>query len=161
MAHGMIHCPACGTEIPQRSNPFPTVDCLIRYPDPAGVMGLVLIERGNPPPGWAIPGGFVEYGESVEDAVRREMMEETGLELEDLEQFHVYSDPDRDPRFHTICAVFLARGRGDLHAGDDAASARVFPLDGLPEVSELAFDHHSILTDYLAWREQGPAGADE
>ena len=124
---GIVVCPACGTEIPQRINPFPTVDCLIRYPDEEGVMGVVLIKRLNPPPGWAIPGGFVDYGESVEDAVRREMKEETNLELEELEQFHVYSDPERDPRFHSICTVFLARGVGELQAGDDAGEARPGP----------------------------------
>lgn len=149
---GVVVCPDCGAEIPQRINPFPTVDCLIRYPDDEGEMGVVLVKRLNPPPGWAIPGGFVDYGESVEDAVRREMKEETDLELEDLEQFHVYSDPDRDPRFHTICTVFLARGVGELKAGDDAGEARVVRLDDLPPPEELAFDHHAILSDYAAWR---------
>ncbi|MFO7767998.1 MAG: NUDIX hydrolase [bacterium] len=149
---GTVECPECGAEVPQRRNPFPTVDCLIRRKTGEGAPGVVLIRRKNPPEGWAIPGGFVDYGESVEDAVRREMKEETDLELEELEQFHVYSAPDRDPRFHTICTVFLARGVGELQAGDDAADARVFPLDGLPPAAELAFDHHAILTDYLEWR---------
>jgi ADP-ribose pyrophosphatase YjhB (NUDIX family) len=97
----------------------------------------------------------VDYGESIEDAVRREMKEETNLDLEELEQFHVYSDPDRDPRFHTICTVFLARGVGELQAGDDAGEARTFPLDEIPDEGELAFDHHRIISDYLDWRE-GP-----
>jgi len=100
-----------------------------------------------------IPGGFMDYDESVEDAVRREMKEETNLDLEDLEQFGVYSEPDRDPRFHTICTVFVARGKGDLRAGDDAGDARVFGPDELPPPGELAFDHHHILTDYLARRD--------
>ena len=150
---GFAVCPKCGEEIPLRSNPFPTVDCLIRYPDEGGEEGIVLIRRRNPPEGWAIPGGFVDYGESVEDAVRREMKEETNLELEDLEQFHVYSDPNRDPRSHTICTVFLARGRGELRAGDDAGDARVFGPDDLPPAAELAFDHHRILNDYLVQRD--------
>ena len=152
---GSIICPDCGAEIPNRTNPFPTVDCLIRFPAEDGRPGLVLIRRKNPPPGWAIPGGFVDYGESIEAAVRREMKEETSLDLAELEQFHVYSDPDRDPRFHTICTLFLARGVGELQAGDDADEARVFPLDRIHEAGELAFDHHRIISDYLAWRE-GP-----
>jgi 8-oxo-dGTP diphosphatase len=149
---GVVVCPACGTEVPLRAHPFPTVDCLIRYPDSGGEMGVVLIRRRNPPPGWAIPGGFVDYGESVEAAVRREMKEETNLDLAELEQFHVYSDPDRDPRFHTICTVFLARGVGELRAGDDAGEARVVRLDDLPPPEELAFDHHRILSEYADWR---------
>jgi 8-oxo-dGTP diphosphatase len=145
---GVVRCPKCGEEIPLRSHPFPTVDCLITFKAEDGTEGVVLIRRRNPPEGWAIPGGFVDYGESVEDAVRREMKEETNLELDGLELFGVYSDPDRDPRFHTICAVFTARGRGELKAGDDAGDARVCALDALPAPEELAFDHHRILNDY-------------
>ena len=152
---GTVNCPGCGREIPLRVSPFPTVDCLIRRPTEEGKQGVVLIRRKNPPEGWAIPGGFVDYGESVEDAVRREMKEETNLDLEELEQFHVYSDPERDPRFHTICTLFLARGVGELRAGDDAGDARVFPLDALPPAGDLAFDHHRILNDYLS-RRDGP-----
>jgi 8-oxo-dGTP diphosphatase len=154
---GAIVCPGCGAEIPLRAHPFPTVDCLIRYPDTSGEMGVVLVRRRNPPPGWAIPGGFVDYGESVEAAVRREMKEETNLELAELEQFHVYSDPDRDPRFHTIGTVFLARGVGELRAGDDAGEAKVVRLEELPPPEEIAFDHHRILSEYAAWRR----GSDE
>jgi len=124
--------------------PFVTVDALI---ETAG--GVVLIERRNPPLGFALPGGFVDYGESLEDAVRREAREETGLELQDLRQFHTYSDPRRDARFHTITTVFCARAEGQPKAGDDAAAARVVPvseLEGLP----LAFDHGQVLRE---WRE--------
>ena len=123
-------------------NPVPTVDIIIEYGD-----GIVLIERKNPPHGWALPGGFIDYGESAEAAAVREAREETGLELSDLRQFHVYSDPGRDSRMHTITTVFTAQGKGDLVAADDAASARVFQSDRLPE--EMAFDHRGILGDYL------------
>ncbi|OPZ91984.1 MAG: O-acetyl-ADP-ribose deacetylase [candidate division TA06 bacterium ADurb.Bin417] len=122
--------------------PIPTVDAVI---ETAG--GIVLIERKNPPYGWALPGGFVDWGESLEAAVRREAMEETGLELEELRQFHTYSEPGRDPRFHTITTVFSARGRGEPVARDDAAGIAIFPPDRLPE--KMAFDHRRILRDYL------------
>ncbi|RKX71486.1 NUDIX hydrolase [candidate division WOR-3 bacterium] len=122
-------------------NPIPTVDAIIRYGD-----GIVLIRRKNPPYGWALPGGFVNYGETVEDAVIREAKEETGLDLIDLRQFRVYSDPDRDPRHHTISVVFIAKGKGELRGGDDAREARIFRLDQLP--SDIAFDHRKIIEDY-------------
>lgn len=93
-----------------------------------------------------MPGGFVDYGETVEHAVMREVREETGLDLEDLKQFHVYSDPDRDPRHHTLSVVFTAKGKGDLQGGDDAELARVFSLDNLPD--DIAFDHRKIIEDY-------------
>lgn len=118
------------------------VDCIIL------VSGKVLlIRRKNPPLGWALPGGFVDYGETVEDAVRREMKEETGLELENLRQFRVYSDPGRDPRCHCVSVVFSAEGRGEPRAGDDAAEFRLVSLGSIPE-SELVFDHAKILADY-------------
>ncbi|MGO9309015.1 MAG: NUDIX domain-containing protein [Spirochaetia bacterium] len=122
--------------------PFVTVDVIIRVP-----AGVVLIERSNPPLGFALPGGFVDYGESLEEAVRREAREETGLDLLDLEQFHTYSDPSRDPRFHTITTVFSARAEGNPRAGDDAAAARVVPPDEISGLS-FAFDHARVLEEW-------------
>jgi ADP-ribose pyrophosphatase YjhB (NUDIX family) len=118
------------------------VDCIILVDG-----RVLLIHRRNPPHGWALPGGFVEYGETVEDAVRREMKEETGLSLEDLMQFRVYSDPSRDPRGHVVSVVFTARGVGKPEAGDDADRYRLIDLNALPE-SELVFDHAQILRDF-------------
>jgi 8-oxo-dGTP diphosphatase len=126
-------------------NPFPTVDILIEYQG-----GIVLIRRRNPPYGWAIPGGFVDYGESLEYAAVREAKEETGLEAELVRQFHAYSAPGRDPRVHTISVVFIATGKGNLKAADDAADAAVFSKDNLPR--EIAFDHREILEDYFSGR---------
>jgi 8-oxo-dGTP diphosphatase len=122
--------------------PFVTVDAIIEV---AG--GLVLVERSNPPLGFALPGGFVDYGESLEEAVTREAREETGLVLKDLEQFHTYSDPRRDPRFHTITTVFSAKADGLPHAGDDAAAVRVVPVSGIGGLS-FAFDHKAVLQDW-------------
>ena len=118
------------------------VDCIIL------VEGRVLlIHRRNPPLGWALPGGFVEYGETVEDAVRREMKEETGLELAELRQFRVYSDPARDPRGHVVSVVFAARGLGKPEAGDDADRYRLVDLHDISG-SDLVFDHAQILRDF-------------
>ncbi len=129
--------------------PFVTVDAIIQV---AG--GVVLIERSNPPLGFALPGGFVDYGESLEEAVVREAREETGLALKELEQFHTYSDPRRDPRFHTITTVFSARAEGTPRAGDDAAAARVVPASELGGLS-FAFDHREVL---LQWAEKRGGG---
>ena len=123
-------------------NPVPTVDLLIET-RPGTV---VLVRRRNPPHGWALPGGFVDYGETLETAAVREAKEETGLDVELLRQFHSYSDPARDPRQHTITTVFVARATGEPIGGDDAAEARAFALDALPE--PLVFDHHAILEDW-------------
>jgi 8-oxo-dGTP diphosphatase len=122
------------------------VDIIIEYQD----QGLVLIERQKPPYGWALPGGFVEYGESLEEAAAREAKEETGLRVRLLGQFHAYSDPQRDPRQHVITMVFVARGTGSPQAASDARSVDVFSWDELP--ANLAFDHARILQDYLKVR---------
>ena len=115
--------------------------------------GIVLVRRKHPPPGWALPGGFVESGESVAVAARRELREETGLDVELTELFHVYADPARDPRGPTLSVVFIGRARGIPVGADDAAEARVFPLDALP--APLAFDHGLILADYRRYRREG------
>jgi 8-oxo-dGTP diphosphatase len=115
--------------------------------------GVVLVRRRNPPPGWALPGGFVDYGETVETAAVREAREETGLAVDLVELFQVYSDPNRDPRRHTISTVFIARAEGSPTAGDDAAEACVFTPDRLP--GEFAFDHAQILADYFTYKRTG------
>lgn len=137
-----LTCPVCGNEVLKYNNPFPTVDVLISYQG-----GVVLIERNNPPAGWAIPGGFIEYGESAEETAVREMREETNLELENLQLFTVRSAPHRDPRFHTVTVVFTAEGVGELKAGDDAGDARVYTRDSLPDT--IAFDHREVLQLYF------------
>ncbi len=123
-------------------NPFPTVDIIIEING-----GIVLIERKNPPHGWAMPGGFVDYGESLEDSAMREAKEETSLDVDLTEQFHTYSDPNRDPRHHTITTVFIAKATGTPRAQDDAKSLGIFTEDTLPQ--PLAFDHAKILDDYF------------
>jgi 8-oxo-dGTP diphosphatase len=140
-----LTCPACGATVSKYRNPFVTVDVIIHDGNQ-----VILIERRNPPSGWALPGGFVDYGESLETAVTREAREETGLALIGLKQFRAYSEPTRDPRQHNIAVVFTARGAGTLHAGDDAKAARWFSLDALP--TPLCFDHGKILADFQADR---------
>ncbi|UCD16158.1 MAG: NUDIX hydrolase [Candidatus Omnitrophota bacterium] len=124
------------------SGPFITVDAVIEY---AG--GIVMVERSNPPFGWALPGGFVDYGESVETAVVRETKEETNLDFLDFKQWKVYSDPDRDPRFHTISVVFIGKGKGELRAASDAKDVKVFELGVLPQ--KIPFDHRKVIEDYI------------
>ncbi|MCP6762625.1 MAG: NUDIX hydrolase [Fischerella sp. CENA71] len=133
-------------------NPIPTVDIIIELLDRPH-RPIVLIERHNPPLGWAIPGGFVDYGETVEAAARREALEETGLEVELIEQFHVYSDPTRDRRKHTISIVFLATAKGEPQAGDDAKGIEIFESWRVPD--NLCFDHDTILRDYWRYRHYG------
>lgn len=135
-----MKCPNCRQDIKPR-NPYPTVDIIIEIG-----AEIVLIERRNHPPGWALPGGFVDYGESYETAAAREAFEETGLKITNLRQFHTYSEPGRDPRFHTASTVFIATAEGHPVAGDDAGKAELFRKDNLPE---LAFDHSRILADYF------------
>ncbi|HDY70115.1 MAG TPA: NUDIX hydrolase [Nitrospirae bacterium] len=126
-------------------NPFLTVDVII---ETGG--GIVLIKRKNPPFGWAIPGGFVDYGETIEDAVRREAKEETGLDIDHVKQFHTYSDPKRDLRHHTVTVMFIATASGTPKAGDDAGKAEIFTRETLPE--KIAFDHRQILEDDFSGR---------
>ncbi len=114
---------------------------------------IVLIERKNPPHGWALPGGFVDFGESLAAASVREAKEETTLDVELLEQFYTYSNPERDPRHHTISTVFIARARGVPRGSDDAKTARVFTEKNLP--SQLVFDHSVILKDYYLYKKTG------
>ena len=130
-------------------NPTPTVDIIIELSDKPE-RPIVLIERRNPPYGWAIPGGFVDYGESVEAAAKREAQEETGLEVTLIEQFYVYSDPNRDPRQHTLSIVFLATAKREPVAADDAKNLEIFEPWRIP--TNLCFDHDRILEDYLRYR---------
>jgi ADP-ribose pyrophosphatase YjhB (NUDIX family) len=123
--------------------PLVAVDAIIETGE-----GIVLIERKNPPYGWALPGGFVDYGESLEIAVCREMKEETGLDIDLVRQFHAYSDPARDTRNHTVSVIFIATASGVPKAGDDAGKAEIFTRETLPE--DIAFDHRQILEDYFS-----------
>ncbi len=129
----------------QYKNPVPTVDIIIEIGE-----SIVLISRKNPPYGWALPGGFVDYGESLEDAAVREALEETSLNVTLTGQFHTYSSPDRDARQHTITTVFTAKSEGTPKAADDAKEAVLFTRDKLPD--KMAFDHRDILEDYFSKR---------
>lgn len=137
-------CPACSSPVLYYSNPVPTVDIII-FDAPEKV---VLIERKNNPQGWALPGGFVDYGERAEQAAIREAREETGLDVALTGLLGVYSAPDRDPRFHTLSIVYMAYAlnMSDLEAGDDASKARLFSWNDLPD---LAFDHRDIINDFV------------
>lgn len=141
-----MKCPHCSGEITTFRNPTPTVDIIIEIGD-----AIVLIERKNPPHGWALPGGFVDYGESYENAAFREAQEETNLVVEDLKQFHTYSSPERDPRQHTASTVFTGKAKGAPKAGDDAGRAELFTKATLPP---LVFDHEKIIADYFAMLER-------
>lgn len=149
MAEKSVPCPHCGRDAEVRRNPYPTVDVIIEMESG----GVVLIERRNPPPGWALPGGFVDYGETFEQAALREALEETGLKVRLKYLLGVYSDPQRDPRQHNVSVVFVAEGAGELNAGSDAKDAGLFTEDDLPD---LAFDHGKILADYFSGKSAGP-----
>ena len=138
-----IQCPKCKKEIEVYQNPIPTVDIIIEM----GSKGIVLVKRKNPPQGWAMPGGFVDYGESSEKAAVREAKEETNLDVRLVRQFHTYSDPKRDPRHHSISTDYIAKAKGIPKAKDDAVEIGIFTESNLPE--EIAFDHRSILKDYF------------
>jgi ADP-ribose pyrophosphatase YjhB (NUDIX family) len=126
--------------------PYVTVDIIIELPQ-----GIVIIERSNPPYGWALPGGFVDYGESLEQAAVREAKEETNLDLFDLRQMRTYSEPGRDPRFQTIATVFIAKANGEPRHGDDAGNLKIVPYEKLLK-EDYAFDHKKIIKDYLVQR---------
>ncbi len=158
-------CPNCGKILEKYRNPFPTVDIIIQVSlrsNGSGLRnggspglsrskieegGIVLINRKNFPFGWALPGGFIDYGESLESAALREAKEETSLNVELLYQLGTYSDPARDPRHHTISVVFVAKATGAPKAADDAKDIGIFYRDSLP--GSLAFDHGKILQDYF------------
>lgn len=139
-----MHCPHCKQAIEVYKNPVPTVDIIIEVG-----AAVVLIKRKNPPHGWALPGGFVDYGESYETAAAREAEEETGLVVQNLQQFRTYSDPGRDPRQHTASTIFIAQADAEPVAGDDAAEAALFTEETLPD---LAFDHGKIVADYFSFK---------
>ena len=133
-------------------NPAPTVDIIIELVDRRD-RPIILIERENPPLGWAIPGGFIDYGEAAETAAIREAEEEISLNVELVEQFLVYSHPDRDPRQHTMSVVFIATAKVEPKAADDAKNVGIFAPWDIPE--NLCFDHDKILKDYFHYRHYG------
>lgn len=134
--------------MPKPETPLLTVDVIIE------LLGgrIVLIERKHEPSGWALPGGFVDVGETVEIAAVREAQEETGLDVNLRGILGVYSDPGRDPRGHTASVVFVGTAEGEPEGGDDAGQAQAFDAAKPPP---LAFDHARILADYLAWQRTG------
>lgn len=127
--------------------PLVTVDIIIEITDSSGDTKIILIKRKNPPFGWALPGGFVDVGETLESAAIREAREETGLDISEVRQFHAYSDPARDVRGHTVSMVFIAKANGVPVGQDDAAEAKVFSPNEIPP--DMAFDHGEILRDYV------------
>jgi 8-oxo-dGTP diphosphatase len=141
-----FHCPHCGRRIDTLPGPACTVDAILEI-RPGCVL---LVRRRFEPLGWALPGGFVEAGESLEDACRREIREETTIEITELRQMHTYSDPSRDPRQPTVSTVFVAQGSGVPIPGDDAAEVAFFPINALPR--PLCFDHAEILADFRLGR---------
>ncbi|HBQ21112.1 MAG: NUDIX hydrolase [Deltaproteobacteria bacterium GWA2_38_16] len=132
----------------QYKQPKLTCDIIIEM-SYQGKTGIVLIERKNPPLGWALPGGFVDYGESLEQTAIREAKEETSLDVTLIRQLHTYSEPSRDPRHHTVTAVYIAKASGIPKAMDDAKNVGIFTKDQLPP---LVFDHIHILNDYFSKR---------
>lgn len=142
-------CPHCGQTTDRFDQPRMTVDAAVF--NERGE--LLLIQRGHPPEGWALPGGFVDVGETLEAAVARELREETALVATGQTQFHTYSAPDRDPRHHTVCTVFLVQATGNPVAGDDAAQAAFFSPRSLPR--PMAFDHAEIVGDLVRFRTEG------
>src|SRR5512135_2045721 len=148
MPFDYLNCPKCGEKVKSYRNPFPTVDIIIEVRG-----GIVLIERKNEPFGWALPGGFVDYGETLEEAAVREALEETSLAVSNLRLVGCYSDPARDPRLHAISTVYAATGDGVPRAADDAANLAIFSLSSLPD--KLCFDHAKIIADYARLKNKG------
>jgi len=138
-----ISCPFCGRPLSLHRNPVPTVDVVIEMSGG----GIILVRRKNAPLGWALPGGFVDYGETLEEAAMREALEETSLKVSLTGLLGVYSSPDRDPRQHTISTVFIATASGHPRANDDAAEIGTFTEQDIPP--SLAFDHAKIIADYF------------
>ncbi len=135
--------------IPSLRTPFLTVDGIVEiYDENEKFKGIVLIERKNPPFGFALPGGFVEYGESPQRAVLREVKEETGLDAEIVRQFRAYGEPGRDPRFHTVTIVYILKARGKPSASSDAKKTHIFEIKRIP-FDKIVFDHGRIIRDYL------------
>ena len=140
-----VPCPNCSEPMTMYRNPAPAVDMVIYD----SVRGIVLIERANEPHGWALPGGFIDYGETCEHAAIREAKEETNLDIVLTEIIGVYSDPDRDPRHHTMSVAYaaVAKDVSKISAGDDAQKAKFFPLNSLPHI---VFDHNKIVEDFVS-----------
>lgn len=134
---------------PKPRNPLLTVDIIVELEE----RGVVLIERKNPPRGWALPGGFVDYGESLERAAVREAKEETSLDVKLAEQFYTYSDPSRDARHHTVSTIYIATATGTPRGADDARRAIIVQEGNLP--APLVFDHPRILKDYFLYKKTG------
>lgn len=130
------------------NTPYIAVDAVLRLWEGEKLKGIVLVERKYPPLGFALPGGFVEVGETVEEAVLREVREETGLSAKIVRLLGVYSDPQRDPRFHVVSVVFVCDAEGKPQAGDDAKEVKIFSLEELP-LERMCFDHGRILKDFL------------
>ena len=146
MLHKVI-CPHCGEPYSCYLNPTPTADVIIYDQN----LGVVIISRVNEPRGYALPGGFIDYGEMAEEAAKREMLEETGLDVDLIGLLGVYSHPKRDPRQHTLTTVFVGKAKDvtKLKAGDDAKGAAFYKLDQLP--SPIVFDHAKVLADFTSW----------
>ncbi len=153
--HARINCPKCGEEIQIYKSPSPTVDAVLFVPE----RGILLVERKFEPLGWALPGGFVDYGEQLDVAIVREMKEETNLDVRVKALVGVYSNPVRDPRRHTITTAFWCESLdlSKLKAGDDAAKAEFFPLNNMPE--NIVFDHRVIVDDFTKIYEEGAHAA--
>jgi 8-oxo-dGTP diphosphatase len=132
--------------------PYLTTDGIIEIYEDEKFKGIILIERNNEPKGLALPGGFVDVGERVEDALVREMKEETNLDVTISRVLAIYSDPTRDPRFHTASVVYVAKANGEPKGGDDAKEAKLYSLNAIP-MEKLVFDHAKIVQDYLDSRE--------